>query len=290
MGTAADATTAESAIAAFRQATELNGATPARVGNVLQFTGENATDVLVSADLHGHRRNYDAILALAALDRHPKRHLILQEVCHGGPTYPGGGCQSHRMLEDVARLKARYPERVHFLLSNHELSELTEFPIMKARRMLNVMFRMGLKEAYGDQADAVRQAAIDFIASCPLAARIGQTVFVSHSCPERADGDCFDAEVLARPYAMRDLCEGGAAFKLVWGRDFRPQNAAAFAKAVNARCLIHGHEPCPMGYRIPNDKQIIIDCCGDQAYCALIPADRELSHAQVVQCLRRLDT
>ena len=277
-------------IAAFQQATELNRATPSRVGNVLTFAADNAADVLVSADLHGHRRNYDAILALADLDRHPRRHLIMQEVCHGGPTYPDGGCMSHRMLEDVAKLKVRYPERVHFLLSNHELSELTDFPIMKSRKMLNVMFRLGLKAAYGDQADAVRAAAMEFIASCPLAARIGQTVFVSHSCPEHSDIDCFDAEVLARPYAKRDLCDGGAAFRTVWGRDFRSQNAAAFAKTVNAKCLIHGHEPCPMGYRIPNDRQIIIDCCGDQAYVALLPTDRELTHAQAVQCLKRLDT
>ena len=122
-----------------------------------------------------------------------------------------------------------------------ELSELTDFPIMKSRKMLNVMFRLGLKAAYGDQADAVRAAAMEFIASCPLAARIGQTVFVSHSCPEHSDTDCFAAEVLARPYAKRDLCDGGAAFRTVWGRDFRSQNAAAFAKTVNAKCLIHGH-------------------------------------------------
>jgi hypothetical protein len=43
---------------------------------------------------------------------------------------------SHRMLEDVARLKVRYPDRFHFILSNHELAELTEFPIMKSRKLL----------------------------------------------------------------------------------------------------------------------------------------------------------
>jgi hypothetical protein len=250
--TAAASPNADAAVAAFTQAAELNRSTPARIGNVLQFDKDNAADVLVSADLHGHRRNFDAILALAALDRNPRRHLIMQEVCHGGPMYPGGGCMSHQMLEDVAKLKVRYPDRFHFLLSNHELAELTDFPIMKSRKMLNVMFRLGLKEAYGDDADKVRAAAMAFIASCPLAGRVGQTVFICHSCPERSDVDCFDASVLARPYAQRDLCDGGSVFRLVWGRDFRAANAAAFAKAVNAKCLIHGHEPCPLGYRIPN--------------------------------------
>ncbi|MCE9603932.1 MAG: hypothetical protein K8U03_03420 [Planctomycetia bacterium] len=289
MAIAAPPTAAE-VVATFVQATEANRTTPVRLGNVLQLGASAGEDVLVSADLHGHRANFEAILALADLDRRPRRHLIMQEVCHGGPTYPGGGCMSHRMLEDVARLKVRYPDRFHFLLSNHELAELTEFPIMKSRKLLNVMFRLGMQEAYGADTEQVRTAALEFIASCPAAARVGQSVFVSHSCPEKSDTDCFDAGVFARPYTQRDFCDGGAIFRLVWGRDFRAANAVAFAKAVNAKCLVHGHEPCPLGYRIPNDKQIIIDCCNDQAaYCLLLPMDRELGHAEVVQRLKRLE-
>lgn len=289
MASAVDPTAAE-VVETFAQATALNRATPVRLGNVLQLGPTAGDDVLVSADLHGHRANFDAILALADLDRNLRRHLIMQEVCHGGPTYPGGGCMSHRMLEDVARLKVRYPDRFHFLLSNHELAELTEFPIMKSRKLLNVMFRLGLQEAYGADAEQVRSAALEFIGSCPAAARVGQTVFVSHSCPEKSDTDNFDAGIFARPYTQRDFCDGGAIFRLVWGRDFRIANATAFAKVVNAKVLVHGHEPCPMGYRIPNDKQIIIDCCNDQAaYCLLLPTDRQLEHAEVVQRLRRLE-
>jgi len=285
------APTAAEVVATFAQATTVNRTTPVRLGNVLQLGPTAGEDVVVSADLHGHRANFDAIMAFADLDRRPRRHLIMQEVCHGGPTYPGGGCMSHRMLEDVARLKVRYPDRFHFLLSNHELAELTEFPIMKSRKLLNVLFRLGLQEAYGAEAEQVRTAALAFIASCPAAARVGQTVFVSHSCPEKSDVDNFDAAVFARPYTQRDFCEGGAIFRLVWGRDFRPINAATFAKTVNARVLVHGHEPCPMGYRIPNDRQIIIDCCNDQsAYCLLLPLDKQLEHAEVVKRLVRLET
>jgi hypothetical protein len=283
--------TAAEVVAAFQQATAANRATTVRLGNVLQLGPNAGEDVVVSADLHGHRANYEAILALADLDNRPRRHLIMQEVCHGGPTYPSGGCMSHRMLEDVARLKIRYPDRFHFILSNHELAELTEFPIMKSRKLLNVMFRLGMQEAYGAEADQVRAAALEFIGSCPAAARVGQTVFVSHSCPDRSDSDNFDAGVFARPYVQRDFCEGGAIFRLVWGRDFRLANAQAFAKTVNARVLVHGHEPCPMGYRIPNDRQIIIDCCNEQAaYVLLLPMGQQLEHAEVVKRLVRLET
>src|SRR5580698_57039 len=115
-------------------------------------------DCLISGDLHGHTANFEAILRLANLDAHPRRHLVLQEVCHGGPTFPSGGCRSFELLERVAELKVRYPGQVHFLLSNHELAELMDYPILKAKRMLNLVFRMGLQEAYGDAADRVREA------------------------------------------------------------------------------------------------------------------------------------
>ncbi len=78
---------------------------------------------------------------------------------------------------------------------------------------------------------------------------------------------------------------------MVWGRDFRVANAASFAKAVNAKCLVHGHEPCPLGYRIPNEKQVIIDCCNEQAaYCLVLPMDKQLDQAEVVKRLVRLET
>jgi hypothetical protein len=66
------------------------------------------------------------------------------------PEYPGGdGCMSHLLLEDCARLKTEFPERFHFLLSNHELAELGDFLISKSRRMLNMAFRFGINEMYG---------------------------------------------------------------------------------------------------------------------------------------------
>nr|NKB45418.1 hypothetical protein [Alphaproteobacteria bacterium] len=80
--------------------------TPGREHNVVRITPEMGDEVMITADLHGHRRNYAKIRRIADLANNPKRHLVLQEVCHGGPTYPSnGGCMSHTMLEDVARLK-----------------------------------------------------------------------------------------------------------------------------------------------------------------------------------------
>jgi len=138
----------------YRRATELKLAHPARVRNVVHLSADVGESVLISGDLHGHRVNFRRIVKRAALPESPKRHLILHEVCHGGPVYPKGfECVSHLLLEDVAKLIVEMPDRVHFLLSNHELAELTDFPITKGPRMLDLTFRAGLHEMYGAQAD-----------------------------------------------------------------------------------------------------------------------------------------
>ncbi len=279
----------ESVIEAFAAATAANRSTPGRTGNVVELTTELADEVMITADLHGNRRNFNQIRKIAALDEHPRRHLVLQEVCHGGPTYPtNDGCMSHTLLEDVARMKARYPDRVHFLLSNHELAELTDYPIVKSNKMLNLLFRLGMQEAYGPASEKVREALLPFLRSCPLAIRLPNGVFICHTLPEGVDRRGFDTSILERPLEPLDLKEHGNVFKFLWGRDYRAENAAAFAKLVDATVLIHGHEPCGHGHSAPNDIQIILDCCGPVASYLLLPVGQPLTHAEVVQQIRQL--
>jgi len=280
----------EQTLATLAAAAKANENTPGREGNVVTLDAEAGDDVMITADLHGHRRNFSLIQRKAALAQHPRRHLIMQEVCHGGPTYPGnGGCMSHAMLEDVAKLKAQYPDRVHFLLSNHEWAELTDYPILKAKRKLNLVFRLGVTEAYGPAADKVRSSYMPFIASCPLAVRLPGEVFVCHSVPEGVDRGRYDRTIFDRPLEADDLKEHSDLFWLLWGRDYRPENARAFAEMVHARVLINGHDPCPEGFNVPNDTQIVLDCCGDKACCVILPLDRsEWTQAEIVKRIERL--
>ncbi len=115
----------------MQSAAAQNLITEKRTGSIVELSESDGEDILVAADLHGNRINFDRLVKIADLANHPQRHLVMQEVCHGGPTYPGGGCMSHLMLEDVAALKIDYPDRFHFILSNHELAEMTDFAIMK---------------------------------------------------------------------------------------------------------------------------------------------------------------
>ncbi|MGE3406146.1 MAG: metallophosphoesterase [Pirellulales bacterium] len=279
----------EQVLANVEAAAEANETTPGREGNVIELTSELADDVLISADLHGHRRNFNQILKQADLAHHPRRHLVMQEVCHGGPTYPdNGGCMSHTMLEDVCKLKAQFPDRFHFLLSNHEWAELTEYPILKGKRMLNLMFRMGLAEAYGPAGEKIRESFAPFLRSLPLGVRLPGDVLVCHSAPEHVDTEGWDHTLFDRPLDASDWKEHSDLFWLLWGRDYRPDNARAFAKKAKAKVLIHGHDPCPEGFRVPNDTQIILDCCSDKACCVLLPVGPALTQQEIVERIKKL--
>ena len=244
---------------------------------------------MLTGDLHGHRRNLNLIRRIAELESLPRRHLVLQEVCHGGPTYPqNGGCMSHATVEDIARLKVRFPDRVHLLLGNHELAELTDYPIQKNRQMLNVLFRIGLEQMYGAESGRVRDALAEFLVTSPLAVRIAGGVFVCHSIPEGIDSRPFDQTIFDRPLDPLEFYERGDIFQLVWGRDYRPANARAFAEMMDAGVLINGHEPCAEGFSVPNMHQVILDCCGDIACYVVLPTGRQWTQAEVVQRIKRL--
>lgn len=256
---------------------------------MVALTPEMGDDVVISADLHGHRLNFQKIFRVADLDGHPRRHMIMQEVCHGGPKYPGHlGCMSHLLLEDVARLKVTYPDRFHFLLSNHEMAEIADYPISKGGQMLNLQLRTGLQTMYGNAEAEVRIAFCEFLFSCPLAIRTSPKTFVCHGSPKNVREDGFDIGIFERELSEADVRSRGDAFRLVWGRDFRESNASGFAELIGAKLLIHGHEPCPEGHRTPNDWQIILDCCGEKASCLVLPIGEDLTHGQAVSRIQRL--
>jgi len=280
----------ETIIATYGDATEVNLKTPGREGNVVVLGPELAEEVMITGDLHGHRDNFNAIRRVASLKEHPGRHLILQEVCHGGPTYPSnGGCMSHTMLEDVAKMIVEDPGRVHFILGNHELAELTDYPIQKNKQMLNLLFRLGLQHVYGPATEKVREAYFPFLRSCPLAVRLPGGVFISHSVPDNVDERPFDTTIFTRKLEPQEYHDRAGVFEVVWGRDYRQENAAAFAELVDAKVLIHGHDPCEEGYNVVNGTQLILDCCGEKACYVILRTDREWTQAEIVERIERLE-
>lgn len=268
------------AVVAFRD-------TPGRMGRFLQLPA--AAEVLVAGDMHGSVENFRLLLKQADLARQPTRHLVLQEVVHGPFRYPGGGDKSHQLLDLIAALKCQFPQRVHFLLGNHELAQWQNQRIGKGDVDQNDLFRAGVGEAYGSRAAEVYTCYLDLFAASNLLVRTPNRVILSHSLPTPRSLPNFDlGKVKQEELKPEDLVLGGWLHSLVWGRDTSEANASAFLDKVDGDLLITGHIPCEQGYSVPNARQIILDALGTPACYCLFRTDIVPTHAQLLASIGTL--
>ena len=272
----------------LRQAVALVRATPGRRGHTLRL--ENCTEVLVAGDLHGHVGHFQALLKLADLANHPTRHFVLQEVIHGNFRYPKGGDKSHQLVDLFAALKAQFPKQVHYLPGNHELAQWTDRPVLKADENQNARFREGVLEAYGPTFGPQLYAAyMELFQALPVALRTPNGVLVCHSLPAPRSLALFDPARLERDaYEPEDLQPGGSVHSLLWGRDTSADAAANFLRKMGCDLLVSGHVACDDGFAAPNDRQVIVDCAETPAGYVLFPADRPLTHAELLACVKTM--
>jgi hypothetical protein len=209
---------------------------------------------------------------------------VLQEVIHGPNRYANGGDKSHQLLDLTAALKCQYPERVHFIPGNHELAQATGRSVAKDDTDFNQIFVAGIGAAYSDQSDAVYAAYLELIAAAPLVVRTPNRVFVSHSLPSALKIGRFRYDDLLRETEPADLETSGSAYAISWGRDTRPEHVAEFLRMVDAQLLVTGHIPCDNGVWAPNDRQIVLDAMQSPGGYCLFPADRPLTHAELIAC------
>src|SRR3954447_5874169 len=276
-------------LSTIKRATELFRNTPGRQGGLVTL-GDSVEDVLVVGDLHGNIPAFRQVLNAADLANHPARHLVLQELVHGNRHYHDDkGDKSHQLVDIVSALKCQFPERVHLILGNHELSELTGRPIAKAGVALNALFRQGVETAYGDSADAIYEAYRKLFATLPLAVRTPNRVFLCHTIPDPLYLDTLDIGLLeADTWPPESLKRGGTIYALTWGRNTEPETIDRFASMVDADWFITGHQPCDEGYRQANHRQIIIDgTAQDPTYC-LFPARDPVTIERLVECVKVL--
>lgn len=272
----------------LRQAVALVRATPGRRGHTVALEG--CTDVLVAGDLHGHVAHFQALLKFADLAGHPARHFVMQEVIHGKFRYPNGGDKSHQLVDLFAALKGQFPRQVHYLPGNHELAQWTNRPVLKADENQNALFREGVNEAYGAKfGPQIYDAYLDLFRALPVAVRAPNGVLVSHSLPATRSLALFDPARLERDtYAEEDLQPGGSVHSLLWGRDTSPDAAANFLRKMGCELLVSGHIACNEGFTVPNDRQVIVDCAEPPGGYVLFPADRPLTHAELVACVKTI--
>jgi hypothetical protein len=258
-------------LATIERATARFRSTPGRAGSVITLAPEAVADILVVGDLHGHVDIFTYVLKRAALEANPKRHLVLQELAHDTRIDPDEGQidRSHRLIDLVCALKCQIPARVHYLLGNHELSELTDRSISKGGYALNTLFAQGIEADYGSRAPEFSAAYHTLFAALPVAIRLPNRVLLCHTIPDGRDLDRLDLEALAGDaWPEESLKRGGTVYALTWGRDTRPETADRFAALVGADLFITGHQPCDAGFLQANHRQIILDGTDPApAYC-----------------------
>ena len=115
-------TEATEATSLFTEAAQLNLDDDLRDGSLLRFPDYG--QVIMTGDLHGHRRNFQKLQQYCNLENYGPRHVVFHEIIHEEPADWTAGDTSHLLLLDAARWKCAFPDQVHFLQSNHELSQI----------------------------------------------------------------------------------------------------------------------------------------------------------------------
>ncbi len=257
----------EKTIELLNMGQEANSADKFRRGNVVHLPGD--CSVVITGDLHGHRLNFKRIAAFCELEKHPKRHVILQEVIHGGPEDSKGGDLSYHLLFDVAAYKARFPDRVHIIMGNHDTAFINNANVMKNGKEMNEAMRAAIDREYSRSSGDIKLAIKQFLFSQPLAVRCENRIFISHSLPASHDGDKFDPRILDRQLRINDIVRPGSAYMLTWGRSHSQHLLDKMAKVLDTDIFVLGHQRQEQGYMRAGDNLIIL--ASDHNHGCILP-------------------
>jgi hypothetical protein len=227
--------------------------------------------LVVGGDIHGHRRNFERLVAYADLANHPDRHLILQEIIHGGPEDEAGGCLSYQLLFDAIRLKLSYPDQVHFVMGNHDTACINSAEVMKNGKEMNRAMSSALDREFRDASGDVKLAIKQFLFSQPLAIRCSNRVWLSHSLPNDQSADTFDAGVFERELQISDCVKPGPAYVLTWGRRHSQSTLDKLAARLGVDLFVLGHQPQQQGWKQAGTNLIIL--ASDHNHGCLVELD-----------------
>ena len=227
-----------------------------RRGNLIHLPAEGG--LIITGDIHGHRRNFERIVAFADLANNPDRHIVLQEIIHGGPEDSQGGCLSYKLLFDAVRYKLTFPNRVHIIMGNHDTAFINNSEVMKDGKEMNRAMSLALEQEFQQAGKDVELAIRQFLFSQPLALRCDNRIWVSHSLPNDHFIDKFDPEILNRHLKINDVVRPGSAYLLTWGRKHSQELLDKMAKLFDVDVFILGHQPQEQGWCQAGDNLLII--------------------------------
>lgn len=247
-----------------------------------------AGSLVIGGDIHGHRRNFERLVSHTRLADHPDRHLLLQEIIHGGPEDGAGGCLSYQLLLDAVRLKLSFPDQVHFVMGNHDTAMINSSEVMKNGKEMNRAVAMAIERQFGPAGPQVRLAMQQFLFSQPLAIRCSNRVWLSHSLPNDRCVDDFDPGIFERELRLSDCTKPGSAYLLTWGRRHSQTTLDRMAKLLDADLFILGHQPQPDGWGQAGDNLLILASDHDHGCLLELDLAKPYKIAEMVNSLTPL--
>jgi len=262
---------------------QANHADKYRQGNLVSLPAEGT--LIVTGDIHGHRRNFQRICTFADLAAYPERHIIFQEIIHGGPEDADRGCLSYELLFDLVRYKLDFPDRVHIIMGNHDTAFISHSRIMKDGREMNAALLAALGRRFGDDTEDVVLALRQFLFSQPLAVKCPNGLWISHSLPDDRWADKFDPQIFQRELKINEVVRPNSAYLLTWGRHHSQQTLDKMARLLDTRTFILGHQPQESGFRQFGENCLII--ASDHNHGVLLPLEleRQYTASQLVDCI-----
>ena len=267
----------------LNKGTEANSEDKFRRGNLIQLPAEG--DLIITGDLHGHCRNFERAVAFADLADHPDRHIVFQEIIHGGSVDSEGGCLSYKLLFEIIRYKLSFPDRVHMIMGNHDTAFINNSEVMKDGKEMNRSMRGAIKREYKKDVVKIMFAIKQNLFSQPLAVRCENRIWLSHSLPSDRLVDKFDPEIFNRELKVNDVVKPGSAYLLTWGRKMSQELLDKMAELFDVDLFVLGHQPQEKGWCQAGKNLIII--ASNHNHGCLLPIDLAQSYTveQLVEAL-----
>jgi len=262
---------------------QTNRSSTLRSGNVINLPASGR--VIITGDLHGHRKNFERIVSFADLDSNPQTFVIFQEILHGGPEDEHGGCMSFRLFMDVVEYQLRFPERVFLVMGNHDTAIIADSDVMKSGKEMNRALKVSMKRCLGDDYEAVSQAMKEYLLSQPIAVRCANGIWMSHSIPADRFVDTFDMGIFEKEIVAEDVRRPEPLYVLTWGRRQSPRTLRKFADCLGVETFIVGHQPQDQGWRLVEPNMIILASDHNHGCLIAFDLDRRYSIAELVDSI-----
>lgn len=267
--------TAAAVVDLLKKGTDANNTDPYRQGNVVALP--NMGTLVITGDLHGHWRNFERVVSYADLANNPSRHLVLQEIIHGGREDEQGGCISFELVFEAVKLKVEFPHRVHLIMGNHDTAFISDTKVMKSGKEMNVSMREAMARRFGDNFAIIENAMKQFLFSQPLAVKCANRIWISHSLPGNREADGFTDEIFHRSLQVADLVRPNLVYNLTWGRKHSDETLEKMAKLLDADFFVVGHQAQPEGCGRAGKNLVIL--ASDHNHGCLLPVDLAKSYA-----------